>query len=122
MSELRPGIHGNPDQSHAQVIELPSGAGNQLNVADLLMEVSIMERYARDGAVCPLLDFGVTPGGFRLLMPRFRCTLAEWRVRLPTDVAAVAPLQRLFLNVFRLVRAATPVLYRSCLLRCNDLQ
>ena len=86
-----------------QVIELPSDSTGQIQVADLLMEVSIMERFAGEACVCPLLDYGVTPAGFRLLMPRFRCTLADWRARLPGDVEHVVPLQRLLLNVFRMV-------------------
>ena len=87
------------------MVEIPADGDAQLQVPDLLMEVAILERFNGEPCICPLLDFGVTPTGFRLVMPRFRCTLAEWRAQLPSDVGSVVPLQRLFLNIFRLVRA-----------------
>jgi hypothetical protein len=91
-----------------QVIEIPMDADSQLQVADLVMEVSIMERFNDTPSICQLLDYGVTPSGFRLVMPLYRCTLADWRARLPLEVGQILPLQRLFLNIFRLVRPLPP--------------
>lgn len=85
---------------------MPTSEWSQLQVGDVLMEVSIMERYGGEPSVCGLLDFGVGPAGFALVMPLYRCSLDDWRARLPCgDAAAVAPLHRLFCNIFRLVRA-----------------
>jgi hypothetical protein len=96
-----------------QAIEIPTDPDSQLQVADVLMEVSIMERFHACPCICPLLDFGVTPTGFRLVMPRFRCSLADWRACLPLQLRYVLPLQRLFVNIFRLVCLFTPANSRN---------
>jgi hypothetical protein len=94
-----------------QVIEVPTHADSQLQIADVLMEVSIMERFQECANVCHLIDYGVAPEGFRLVMPLYKCNLAEWRERLPSDTSLMLPLQRLFLNIFKQVRASMRSLF-----------
>jgi hypothetical protein len=83
-----------------QVIEIPTHFDSQLHVADVMMEVSIMEMFSHDEGMCSLLDYGVSPDGFHLVMPLYKCDLAVWRSRLPTDVDSCLLLQQLFLNIF----------------------
>jgi hypothetical protein len=92
---------------------MPDHLDSQLQISDVMMEVSIMERFAAERGICSLLEYGVQPGGFRLVMPLYRCDLAEWRERLPTAVPAVLPLQRLFINIFQQVRTSPRHLHPS---------
>lgn len=91
-----------------QVIEMPSQADSQLQIGDILMEVSIMERFSECEGVCRLLDYGVTCDGFHMVMPLYKCSLAEWRSALPHDLRSCLDMQRLFINIFR--KACTPFL------------
>lgn len=65
-----------------------------------MMEVSVMEMFPRDQGICTLLEYGVAPDGFRLVMPLYKCDLAEWRTRLSTFTDDILPLQELFINIF----------------------
>lgn len=85
---------------------MPTQVDSQLQLGDVLMEVSIMERFAAFAGVCRLLDYGVTSDGFHMVMPLYKCNLADWRAGLPHDLRSCLDMQRLFINVFRQVRHA----------------
>jgi serine/threonine protein kinase len=82
---------------------MPSQQDSQLHLADVLMEISIMERFRDVRGVCQLLDYGVTPEGFKLIMPLYQGDLAAWRSKLPKDIQFVAAHEQLFLGIFRQV-------------------
>ena len=62
---------------------MPSQHDSQLHLADVLMEVSIMEMFRDVPGICKLLDFGVTDEGFKLVMPLYQGDLATWRAAQP---------------------------------------
>lgn len=82
---------------------MPTQTDSQLQLGDVLMEVSIMERFAECAGVCRLLEYGVTRDGFHIVMPLYKCNLADWRAALPHDLRSCLDMQRLFINVFRQV-------------------
>lgn len=83
---------------------MPTHTDSQLQLGDILMEVSIMERFAECEGICRLLEYGVTHEGFHMVMPLYKCSLADWRAALPHDLQSCLDMQRLFINVFRKAR------------------
>ena len=61
-------------------------------------EVGILQRLQHLPGVCKLLDYGMSPEGICLVMPKYHCSLRRWRnCHVPTS----GPQQtRLYLNIF----------------------
>jgi hypothetical protein len=124
-----PAIHPQPPQYQQVVIkciELPASEYERCVLPAVYGEVSILERYSlalhtpcegeaagggcgrqpRVGhpGVCQLLDYGLAPTGYWLVMRRYACSLAEWRMRQPPATAQSPAALAMYLGVLQEVR------------------
>ena len=65
-------------------IDLPSSSYDRCVLPDMYGEVLILERYKGCPGICQLIDFGLAPEAYWIVMKRYRCSLADWRQRQPT--------------------------------------
>ena len=65
-----------------KAIDLPTSSYERCVLPDIYGEVLILERYRGCRGICQLVDYGLAPEAYWIVMKRYRCSLAEWRQRM----------------------------------------
>lgn len=82
--------------------------------ATAFREISIMQRLSRSPGVCQLHDYGITNDSILLVMPKYKCSLHEWRQGQPIQPQHQL---RLYLNIFCKIAELVQVVL--CLQLCS---
>eukprot|EP01083_Nonionella_stella_P017037 47587_1 len=86
-------------------------------VWDVFSEVKIMEALRNRKYMVQLLDFGVTPNAYWIVMQHCHTDLATWRRKHATQVGNLAKDSlRIFLDIFRHVLSCLEVLADACII------
>ncbi|KAG1675247.1 hypothetical protein FOA52_016278 [Chlamydomonas sp. UWO 241] len=122
-----PSISASSQQQQQIVIKsvsLASSAYDRCVLPDLFGEILILERFKGCPGICQMIDYGLTPEAYWIVMKRYRCSLAEWRTRQvagPIDARAAA----LYLAVLLQVVRALQLLSRDAIvhfdLKCSNV-
>eukprot|EP00798_Chlamydomonas_sp_ICE-L_P008348 gene8348-30948_t len=82
-SETKSSLPVNTTQAQVMIkaIELAGPESDRSMLQDVYGELAILERFRGHPGICQLIDYGITGESYWIVMRRYRCSLAEWRLR-----------------------------------------
>lgn len=115
-------VRGGPETCAVKVEDLPVEESDMRRLMDMYSEVSIVEQFHGRRCISQLYDFGVTHDSLYMVMKEYKCSLRDWRKKLPPKCPRAI---RLFLRIFRNVVEAVKVLHESNVvhfdLKCSNV-
>ncbi|GAX76274.1 hypothetical protein CEUSTIGMA_g3718.t1 [Chlamydomonas eustigma] len=118
------GKDGATEQVMVKVVELPGSLHERCVLPDVYGEVRILERYRGVRGICQLIDYGLAPEAYWVIMKKYRCSLSEWRQRQVSDLSSAAR-TRLYLAILVQIVEALQILAKDSVvhfdLKCSNV-
>eukprot|EP00803_Ostreobium_quekettii_P011561 evm.model.scf_130EXC.3 EVM.evm.TU.scf_130EXC.3 scf_130EXC:70133-76671(-) len=115
-------VKGGPKTCAVKVEDLPEESNCMRTLMDMFSEVSILEQFRGVPCISQLCDYGVTHDSMYMVMKEYKCSLLDWRKKLPASCPRAL---RLFLRIFRNVIEAVKILHENNVvhfdLKCSNV-